>query len=382
MSPSPSLRLVSSSSGGQRAVDRKIRRLGSIVPRGVSRRAAASARDACPACGASTCSAILAAEVIGFQLAWLENFHRRRLKPRARARREAALEDRASFTQDEPRAIVGCRSCGLVFRHPRRAPATVERDYAVDRYGAERLEALFASQARAYDAKIATLRDLFYAHGHPRRRPRLLEVGSFVGGFLTAAGAVGWDVLGVDPGAEVVAFCQKRGLPVSRGTLEELALPPASFDAVTIWNTFDQIPAPGGTLAAAARLLRPGGILALRVPNGRFFVDAVARLAHDPVPVRPYRFLVLAWNNLLGFPYLHGYSAPTLDRLVAPYGFTRLHAEPDTLLPLADADTRWWAALEERAVKAACRFAWRRQVPGPAQLAASPWLDLYYRRPG
>ncbi|MEO7974092.1 MAG: hypothetical protein ABIU84_10955, partial [Thermoanaerobaculia bacterium] len=88
----------------------------------------------------------------------------------------------------------------------------------------------------------------------------------------------------------------------------------------------------------------------------------------------------LAWNNLIGFPYLHGYSVGTLDRLVAPYGFERLAAEPDTLLTLADSDTTRWAALEERLVKTACRIAWRRQIPGPAQFAAAPWLDVYYRR--
>jgi SAM-dependent methyltransferase len=212
-----------------------------------------------------------------------------------------------------------------------------------------------------------------------RRRPRVLEVGSFVGGFLAAAGGLGWDVRGVDPGEEVVAFCRTRGLAVERGTLEDVALAPASLDAVVVWNTFDQIAAPAPTLAAAARAVRAGGILALRVPNGRYFADAISRLGQDGEFRRRYRLLALAWNNLIGFPYLHGYSVGTLDRLVAAYGFERVAAVPDTLLPLADADTRPWAALEERMVKTACRVGWRRQIPGPARLAAAPWLDVYYR---
>jgi SAM-dependent methyltransferase len=358
--------------------DRKVTRLGSIESHGAARRNPATARDVCPVCGASARRTVAQADTIDAQLAWLEAFHRRRLKPAARARREAALEERATFTQDDPRAIVGCRSCGLVFRHPRRSPGAVEHDYAVDRYGAERLRALFAAQVRAYDEKIAALAALIRA----RRSPRVLEVGSFVGGFLTAAGSAGWDVLGVDPGEEVVAFCRDRGLPVERGTIEDLAVAPASLDAVAIWNTFDQIATPGPTLACAARFLRPDGVLAIRVPNGRYFADAMARLALDSEPVRRYRLRVLAWNNMIGFPYLHGYSVATLDRLVARYGFERVLAAPDTLLPLADRDTRWWAVVEERAVKAACRIGWRRQIPGPARLAAAPWLDVYYRRVG
>jgi hypothetical protein len=106
----------------------------------------------------------------------------------------------------------------------------------------------------------------------------------------------------------------------------------------------------------------------------------MARLHADGPMVRRFRLLALAWNNLIGFPYLHGYSVGTLDRLVAAYGFERIAAEPDTLLPLADRDTRRWAAVEERIVKAACRAAWQRQIPGPARFAAAPWLDVYYRR--
>ena len=113
-----------------------------------------SVRDACTVCGATARTTILGADVIAEHLAWLEGFHRRRLKPSVRRTRDA-LKDRARFTQDEPRAIVGCRACGLVFRHPRRDPDAVERDYARDRYGAARLAALFASQGGMYEGKVA-----------------------------------------------------------------------------------------------------------------------------------------------------------------------------------------------------------------------------------
>lgn len=365
MVPSPS------SSDSARAATPGRTRL-AVVRRVVER---SDAADACGVCGAHARTTILSADAIAGQLRWLADFHRRRLKPAA-LRRRAALEDRAAFTQDEPRAIVGCRGCGLVFRHPRRDPDAVERDYAVDRYGEERLQALFTTQADAYDDKLAVLGRLVAG----RRRPRVLEVGSFVGAFLAAAGAAGWDAFGVDPGEEVVAFARARGLTVQRGTIDDVVLPPASLDAVAVWNTFDQIAAPRPMLAAASRMLRGGGVLALRVPNGRYFVDAVARLDDDSALVRRARLLALAWNNLIGFPYLNGYAVGTLDRLVAPHGFERIVAQPDTLVTLADNDTRTSAALEERLVKLGCRLAWRRQIPGPARLAKAPWLDVYYRR--
>lgn len=335
--------------------------------------------DACLTCGATARTTILDAAAIARQLAWLERFHRRRLRPAALERRRAeALEDRADFTQDDARAIVGCRGCGLVFRHPRRSAAAVEREYAGDRYGEERLRSLAASQARAYDGKIARLARWMAR----RRQTRVVEVGSFVGSFLAAARAVGWDVRGIDPGEEVVSFCRERGLPVERGTIEEQPLRRASADVVAIWNTFDQIAEPDATLREAARILRPDGVLALRVPNGAFFADQIARLDRDGGLRRRWRLLTLAWNNLIGFPYLNGYAPGTLDRLLAPFGFERLAADPDTLVTLAGPDTCRWAALEERLVKASCRRAWERQLEGPARLAAAPWLDVYYARPG
>lgn len=348
--------------------------MASVAPR--LRAVAAAPADGCVACGATARRTIVDAAAIAAQLAWLERFHRRRLTADANRRRATALEDRADFTQDDARAIVSCRGCGLVFRHPRRSPSAVERDYASDRYGEARLRALAVSQARAYDGKVATLATWLAR----RRQVRVIEVGSFVGGFLVAARAAGWDACGVDPGEEVVSFCRARGLTVHQGTILDLPDPASSVDVVAVWNTFDQIAEPESSIAAAARLLRAGGILTVRVPNGAFFVDAVARLAVVGDWRRRLSLLTLAWNNLIGFPYLHGYSVATLDRLLAPHGFERLLAVPDTLVTLADADTKRWAALEERVVKRLCRRAWERQTPGPARLAAAPWLDLYYRR--
>lgn len=346
-------------------------------------RVAPEPADGCVVCGATARSTIVDAAVIAAQHAWLARFHRRRLRvdtePRPAAVVEdgaAALEDRADFTQDDARAIVSCRACGLVFRHPRRSPAAVERDYAIDRYGEARLRTLAVTQADAYDGKIATL-STWLAR---RRRVRVMEIGSFVGSFLAAARAVGWDACGVDPGEEVGSFCRARGLTVHEGTILDVAHPAASIDVVAVWNTFDQIPEPAPVVRAAARLLRAGGLLAVRVPNGTFFVDAIARLGGAGGLRRRLILSTLAWNNLIGFPYLHGYSVATLDRLLAPHGFERLLAAPDTLVPLADGDTKRWAALEERLVKRLCRRRWERQTPGPARLAAAPWIDVYYRR--
>jgi len=329
----------------------------------------------CPVCGGEAFETICTATEIEAQRAYLRRFHQRRL--RLEAPRQA-LEERAEFTQDYATDIDACPDCGLLLRNPRPSQDQIRRAYQEDDYGPERLAALFASQLALYRPK---------AHRLARRLPRgarVVEAGSFVGGFLAAGQESGWEMLGVDPGEEVDAFCAARHLPVFRGALADAPLPAGSVDCVAIWNTFDQLPDPIPTLAAAQRLLKPGGLLALRVPNDACFHAWMTayrrgRLAGSRL-LRGVLLRAMAWNNLLAFPYLYGYSAPALDRLLARCGFTRLAARGDTLVRLADAQTRPWAVWEERLVKLACRLALsldtllrpRRGYP------LAPWLDVYY----
>ncbi|HEU4754922.1 MAG TPA: methyltransferase domain-containing protein, partial [Armatimonadota bacterium] len=298
-------------------------------------------RVQCAVCAGEERELLCSAAEVCVQLEYLHRFHRRRL----RATAAHTLADRADFTQDYATDIVACAACGLVFRSPRPPDDAIARAYAQDQYGRERLDALFEAQVELYRPKARALR---------RRLPagaRVIEVGSFVGGFLAAGREQGWEMLGVDPGREVDTFCAERGLPVFSGTLPQLGseqLPvgwqPGSVDCVAVWNAFDQLPHPEPTLRAARRLLRPGGLLALRVPNGECFRLATRRMRQLPKPAAGWLRALLAWNNLLAFPYLYGYSVRTLDWLLSWPGFRRVDRRADTLCRLSDELTRPWAA--------------------------------------
>lgn len=327
----------------------------------------------CGVCGSEELDTICTAREVAAHLEYLRRFHRRRLRRGS----EEALADRADFTQDYATDIVQCRQCGLVFRNPRPTAAAIARAYAADEYGHERLASMWESQVELYRPKARRLARMLPAGA------RVVEVGSFVGGFLQAGRERGWEMLGVDPGREVDSFCAERGLRVFPGTLPELARSghpewrPGPADCVAVWNAFDQLPEPEPVLAAARSLLRPGGVLALRVPNGECFRGAVALMRRLPQPLGGWLRALMAWNNLLAFPYLNGYSVRTLDWLLGWHGFQRLAVEPDTLCRLADAETRAWAHAEEWALKAVARLAARMER---RTFVRAPWLDLYYRR--
>ena len=326
----------------------------------------------CVICGGRQFAEVCTSSEVAAHLQYLRDFHQRRLDYRA----QEEFADRATFTQDYLTNIVACQYCRLVLRTPRPSTGAITAAYQNDHYGPDRLNALFDAQLRLYRAKAQTLQSWL----PQERNVRVLEIGSFVGGFIAAGQEHDWEMLGIDPGTEVSAFCREKGLPVFCGTTQDVGVKPQSVDCVTIWNTFDQLPDPRVTITDVSQLLRPGGILVVRVPNGECFRWAVLRLRSLSWPWAGWLRSILAWNNLLAFPYLYGYSVSTLDRLLRGYGFRRVDMHPDTLMPLADHHTKSWAKTEERFLKYLCSLATRMETLRPAEdVHTAPWLDVYYR---
>lgn len=325
----------------------------------------------CLICGTPYHETLASVAEIAEQKALLQGFHERRRRQEA----PADLKDRTTFSQDYSTEVVRCRTCGFIYRNPRPTLGAVATQYAEDEYGEEHLRAEFQAQKVWAERKI----DAMAQHCRfSSPDPVVIEVGSFVGGFLFEAQRRGWRILGVDPGKEVVEFCRAQGLPVFHGTLNDATIADGSVDAVVIWNTFDQLVNPDTTLSAARRILRDNGCLVLRVPNGEMFHQGVHWLKAGGGR-RSWAIEALAWNNLLSFPYLNGYSASTLDQLVARHAFARVVLEVDTLMTLSNQHTTLWGRWEEQVVKSTCRIlAGYRMLSPSLHNMVSPWLDVYY----
>lgn len=324
----------------------------------------------CVVCGSYDSRTVCSSAEMATQRRYLGQFYRRRW----RTQNAATAEDRLAFTQNYATNIVACVDCGLLYRNPRPPSEAIVRAYRTDHYDDAYMRAEFDNQRRWARKKIPTLRRHVGRARHSGKL-RILELGSFVGGFLAEGQAAGWEMFGIDPGDEVTSFCRAEGLPVFHGTVEEAGLAPASFDAVVIWNTFDQLPDPHPTLTQVVRLLRNGGMLVLRVPNGACFSWAmtVPRWLRSPIEV------MLAWNNLLTFPYLYGYSPRTLTSLAGSHGFRRVACHPDILLPVPPGQAKPWARLEECWCQWLCRASWQ-TTAATEDFPSAPWLDLYFER--
>jgi SAM-dependent methyltransferase len=98
-------------------------------------------------------------------------------------------------------------------------------------------------------------------------RARALEVGCATGSYLAALHRRGWAVQGVELCEGPARAAVAAGWTVHQGTLETAGLADETFGLVAAWMVLEHVPRPVDTLAAMHRLLRPGGLLLLGVPN-------------------------------------------------------------------------------------------------------------------
>jgi SAM-dependent methyltransferase len=317
----------------------------------------------CAVCGSANARELASSEEVRAEVEALWAFHSRRLRPDIPS---VHLMDRVAFSQHAPLRVVRCAECGLVYRNPVERAWELAESYMDAGPTTEVMQALHATQRASYAAQAARLTDAF------GRRGSGLEVGSYVGAFLAAARDAGWRFAGVDVNACTNAFTRSLGFQVHDGTIESLDADRRA-DVVAIWNCLDQLADPASAIRSARAHLAPGGMLALRVPNGACYAEMRPLLSTRLAPVaREW----LAQNNLLAFPYRFGFTPGSATRLVERLGFRVERVVGDVLVPIADRWTRRWAAIEERMVKRVVGWAAR---AARGERAWAPWIEIYAR---
>lgn len=172
---------------------------------------------------------------------------------------------------------------------------------------------------RAYHALLA-------AFGVPRQRERLeryrlprgegqrlLELGCGNGARFAALRSRGYRVEGQDVVPAAVASAGAQGVVVHHGSLPDLGLPAASYDAVVMNHVLEHVRDPVPFLAEVRRLLAPDGRLVSIQPNGA----SRAHRRHGP-----------DWVGLDPPRHLHAYTPASLRAVLQRAGFrhVRLHS--------------------------------------------------------
>ena len=97
----------------------------------------------------------------------------------------------------------------------------------------------------------------------------VMDLGCGAGRFLDRAKAAGLATHGLDLNGQAVAQARSRGHSVLAATAEDYAAsqPESRFDLVTAFEVLEHLSDPSAFFRDAARLVRPGGHLAIAVPN-------------------------------------------------------------------------------------------------------------------
>ena len=95
----------------------------------------------------------------------------------------------------------------------------------------------------------------------------VLDVGCGNGAVLDAVNAAGMSATGIDISEAAVASCRRRGLDATVGDFPTHPFTRDAFDAITFWDVVEHLPDPRRFITRAARLLRPGGWLLIKVPG-------------------------------------------------------------------------------------------------------------------
>jgi 2-polyprenyl-3-methyl-5-hydroxy-6-metoxy-1,4-benzoquinol methylase len=134
----------------------------------------------------------------------------------------------------------------------------------------------------------------------------MLDIGCSNGSFAVAALQRGWQAKGLELEKSSIATAEAHGVPVFAGTLEEQKFAANSFHAVTMWNLFEHVSDPVAVLDEVHRILQPGGICAMCVPN-----------------IRSVGWWLLGadWHSVEPQIHMNLFSARTLGRLVRSRNF-------------------------------------------------------------
>lgn len=328
---------------------------------------------ACPVCLGASFSVLMSAANLMREAQIRERFIAQRVtKPLSRGERK----DLTDFFHNERADLLECASCGLLLRSECEEPPA--GSYSEDAYDAGAIDPIYPKYVRAFAAKEQPYRALLPAGA------QVVELGSHYGAFLEVAANWGWSAIGVDIGEDSSRYARSHGFDVRSCELAECGFENGSLDGLFIWNCFDQIEGPRPVIEEARRLLKAGGLLTVRTPNGLFYRRCEALLRDSTLPAAARQFLIeaMAYNNLLAFPYHYGYNAAALVRLIEPFGFRCEGTLNSELLTLPLPEDPDWVREEERTIQEGIDLLAHSVLRDREGELAGPWIELWFRRDG
>ena len=206
-----------------------------------------------------------------------------------------------AFPQYQNIIIGRCNSCGqLKTFWPKKSTANPQASRA----------AMYEEHAPALQKEFAPL--LRSLHSLLPNKAAVLDVGCASGILVDLLNKEGFHAWGIEPNKKAFRLAQKKlGRKVFLGTLKKYlsTKPTQKFDCLIYNHVLEHVTSPLAELSLVKKILKPGGLLIIGVPNVRNFVFALRR---------GY------WESLMPLEHVWHFNDRVLQKVLLANGFRTL----------------------------------------------------------
>jgi 2-polyprenyl-3-methyl-5-hydroxy-6-metoxy-1,4-benzoquinol methylase len=214
---------------------------------------------------------------------------------------------------DQQFTLVLCRACGTYYLNPRPTIAMLPHIYAAERYYSYR----FSREGNSWVQWARSSRDrrkvqqLLCHTSLDYPNLKVLDIGAGDGALLKAfqnAGIPSANLYGLDLEPNAVKYIENEGFRGLLGRIEELQMPPGSFDLISMIQVLEHLATPAKVLTSVFHWLKAGGLLLIETPNmegwdRRFFARQTWGGYHFP-----RHWTLWGWSSLKRFLAQNGFD--------------------------------------------------------------------------
>lgn len=195
--------------------------------------------------------------------------------------------------------LVKCSSCNLIFINPQPSLETLNDFYPDNGYYAEKNRLFNTYSAIIRNLKVRKLEKCI-------SKGVVLDIGCGDGALLEALKARGWKCYGTDVSRQAYGIAKKKLENIYLGQLKEAKFEAEKFDLIMFNHSFEHLLDPNAELEECRRILKPGGLIYLSVPN---------------INTKQYDVTGEFWHHLEIPRHIYHYTSATLQKLLQKHGY-------------------------------------------------------------